>query len=66
MNANPPTPKQESGCLPEGYDMNSMLTPEQFCKWQQRSKGWFYRNQHSIKGRSMGRIHPATFLKDSR
>lgn len=28
---------QRAGCLPEGYDENSFLTPEQFAVWKQLS-----------------------------
>lgn len=28
---------QIPGCLPQGYDENSMLTPEQYAKWKQIS-----------------------------
>jgi hypothetical protein len=60
-------PKQIPGCLPEGYDLDSMLTPEQFCIWQQVGRAWFSRRSCTLPGvirrsREFVRIHPRTFL----
>lgn len=59
--------KQRRGCLPEGFDLDSMLTPEQFCIWQQVSRQWLTARKSSlpgvsIRGRNMVRIHPRTYI----
>lgn len=61
------TPKQISGCLPEGYDLDSMLTPDQFCLWQQVGRDWFGARVRQLPGviresRKQVRIHPRTYL----
>jgi len=58
---------QIPGCLPQGYDENSLLTLPQFAKWKQISlktakKRWPItpgRVQHSIRDR---RVHVKTYL----
>jgi hypothetical protein len=57
---------QLPGCLPEGYTLDSMLTPEQFCLWQQVKRRWLT-HRPRLKGlvhhsREMIRIHPRTYL----
>ena len=59
---------QQPGCLPQGYDLDSILTPEQFCIWWQVGKDWFSTNLPSMKGvishsRKTVRIHPRSFLE---
>lgn len=61
---------QLPGCLPFGYDLDSMLTPEQFCIWQQVSRDWFAARKDKLPGviehtREMVRIHPRTYLEKS-
>lgn len=59
---------QLPGCLPAGYDLDSLLTVEQFAAWRQKSerevrselpktKGMIKRNRKDI------RIHPRTYLE---
>lgn len=60
-------PKQIAGCLPAGYGLDSMLTPEQFCVWRGVSRRWFGANANSLPGvicesRNNKRIHPRTYL----
>lgn len=58
--------KQLPGCLPEGYTLDSMLTPEQFCTWQQVKPTWLARRPRLFgrlkESREMQRIHPRTYL----
>lgn len=61
---------QLPGCLPTGYDLDSMLTPEQFCIWQQCSREWLGANKSVLPGivshsREMLRVHPRTYLEKS-
>ena len=61
-------PKQIPGCLPKGYNLDSLLTVEQFAIWRQKS---LQRVRHQIpitKGvvgytQQDRRIHPRTFLE---
>lgn len=52
--------------LPKGYTLDDMLTPEQFCAWQQRSLKWFRSRKHLLPGvvreSTHTRIHPRTYL----
>lgn len=59
---------QTPGCLPTGYDLDSLLTPEQFCIWQQASKEWFKAHSATLPGviarsERMVRVHPRTYLE---
>ncbi|HYG22756.1 MAG TPA: hypothetical protein VEH04_08245 [Verrucomicrobiae bacterium] len=59
---------QKPGCLPTGFDLDSMLTPEQFCTWQQVERHWLTARKAQlpgviIRGRKMVRIHPRTFIE---
>lgn len=61
------SPAQTPGCLPAGFDMDSMLTPAQFCTWQNVSRQWFSSRLRLLPGvckhsRQMVRIHPRTYL----
>jgi len=59
------SPKQTPGCLPEGYSIDSILTPEQFCMWMQKSRIWLNRHRFVIPGYIMSeeRFHPRTYLE---
>jgi hypothetical protein len=62
--------KQIPGCLPPGYDLDSLLTPEQYCIWQQCCRAWFSARKHHMRGviihsRDMVRVHPRTYLDKS-
>ena len=64
------SPEQQRGCLPKGYDLDSMLTPDQFCAWQQVSREWFGSRIGILPGviresRKAIRIHPRTYLDES-
>lgn len=61
---------QLPGCLPSGHDLDSMLTPEQFCTWQDVTRDWFSARKNNLPGvvihsRKMVRIHPRTYLERS-
>lgn len=61
---------QLPGCLPFGYGLDSMLTPEQFCIWQKVGRDWFAARKDKLPGviwhsREMVRIHPRTYLEKS-
>ena len=63
--------KQAPGCLPRGYTLDSMLTPEQFCKWIQVGVDWFSARHEKLPGvkahsRKMIRIHPRTYLEQTK
>lgn len=65
------TSEQKPGCLPQGYTLDSMLTPEQFCVWQQVGVDWFSRRQAKLPGviahsRKMVRIHPRTYIEGTK
>lgn len=60
--------QQKPGCLPKGFNLDSMLTPDQFCVWQQVKRDWFKARIHTLPGvvahsRKMVRIHPRTYLE---
>jgi len=60
--------EQKPGCLPPGFDLDSMLTPEQFCIWQGVSRDWLSARVETMKGiiahsRQVIRIHPRSFLE---
>lgn len=72
MSATPATavsaPAQVPGCLPAGYDMDSLLTVEQFARWRQVSpytartalpytKGVIRRSREDV------RIHPRSYVE---
>lgn len=62
------TPQQLPGCLPRGFTIDSMLTPDQFCIWQQVGRAWFKARRKKLPGvkihsREMIRIHPRTYLE---
>jgi hypothetical protein len=64
------TPKQKPGCLPEGCDLDSLITPAQFCMWRQVSESWLKARKHNLPGivqtsRNDAVIHPRTFLEVS-
>ena len=59
---------QRPGCLPDGYDLDSMLTVGQFAVWQQVGYDTALAAHHSMKGvfkrsREWRRVHPRTFLE---
>lgn len=59
---------QLPGCLPEGCNLDSMLTPEQFCIWQGFSRDWLSARVETMKGiishsRKVIRIHPRSFIE---
>ena len=61
-----PTP-QLPGCLPEGYTLDSMLTPQQFCVWQGITTRWWSARRKTLPGvhvqsRQHIRIHPRTYI----
>ena len=61
-------PKQIPGCLPEGYDLDSLLTLEQFAIWRQVSVSTVRNELPLTKGvikwsREDVRIHPRTHLE---
>lgn len=58
---------QIPGCLPLGYDLDSLLTPSEFCVWQRKTLRWFSARRESLPGvcirsRKHVRIHPRTFI----
>ncbi len=62
--------KQIPGCLPRGYNLDSLLTPEQFAVWQQIAESTVRAMLPTMKGvitrtRKNIRIHPRTFLEMS-
>ena len=64
-------PEQISGCLPEGFNLDSMLTPKQFCRWVQKSADWFAAHRRALPGviahtRQAVLVHPRTYLEKSR
>ena len=66
----PKPPKQIPGCLPRGFDLDSMLTPEQFCAWRGVGREWFGSRIGMLPGviresRKAIRIHPRTYLDKS-
>lgn len=71
MKTIPVTSGQVPGCLPPGFNLDSMLTPDQFCEWQQVSRAWWSKRSATLPGvkrvsRSMVRIHPRTYLEGRR
>ncbi len=55
------------GCLPKGFGLDSMLTPDQFCVWQQVSRDWLAARARVLPGvvahsRKNVRIHPRNYL----
>lgn len=59
---------QLPGCLPKGCNLDSLLTPEQFCIWQQAGQDWFKRKKSKLAGvikmgRNMTRVHPRSYLE---
>jgi hypothetical protein len=65
MNAN--GGKQIPGCLPPGYSLDSLLTVEQFARWQDASLKWVWQHASALpgvihEGRKMTRFHPRTYL----
>lgn len=64
----PRNPKQIAGCLPTGFTLDSMLSPDQFCRWQQVGRAWFSKRLATLPGvvsesREHCRIHPRTYLE---
>ena len=60
--------KQNPGCLPRGYTLDSMLTVGQFATWQQKSVRWVRARLPIVPGviresRQHVRIHPRTYLE---
>lgn len=58
---------QLPGCLPAGYDLDSMLTREEFCIWQRVKKSWLRPRLCRLPGvvrysRKNIRIHVRTYL----
>lgn len=58
---------QVAGCLPDGYGLDSLLTPEQFAVWTQQGDGLVRRRLPGMRGarqesRNCWRIHPRTYL----
>ena len=59
---------QRPGCLPEGYDLDSMLTITQFAVWQQvgvqTARAALAGSMKGVlkRSREWWRIHPRTFL----
>jgi len=61
---------QISGCLPDGFGMDSMLTVEQFAAWQQMELATVRKLLPTMAGvvkrsRKNIRIHPRTYLETS-
>jgi hypothetical protein len=61
-------PRQIPGCLPHGYDLDSLLTVEQFSVWQQSPESTTRKRLSVTPGvirqsRKSVRIHPRTFLE---
>jgi len=59
---------QLPGCLPTGYDLDSLLTVAQFAVWRQKSEDVVRDELPSTKGvisrnRKDVRIHPRTYLE---
>jgi hypothetical protein len=59
---------QLPGCLPRGYDLDSLLTVEQFALWRQKSVETIRDELPTTKGvirrtRLDCRIHPRTYLE---
>ena len=60
---------QRPGCLPEGYDMDSMLTITQFAVWQQvgvqTARAALAGSMKGVlkRSREWCRVHPRTFLE---
>jgi hypothetical protein len=60
-------PVQRPGCLPKGFDLDSMLTPEQAATWQNLEPEWFRKHMDGMPGvrrltRETVRIHPRSYL----
>lgn len=63
-----PTAKQIPGCLPEGFDLDSLLTVEQFAMWRQKDPRSVRDEMPLTPGRIVTsrkdiRIHPRTYLE---
>jgi hypothetical protein len=63
----PNLPKQIPGCLPQGYDQDSLLTVEQFALWRQLAVSTVRAMIPTMKGvlrrtREDVRIHVRTYL----
>jgi hypothetical protein len=59
---------QPSGCLPAGFDMDSLLTVEQFAAWQQTPVKTVRKRLSWMPGvirtsRKNIRVHPRTYLE---
>ncbi len=59
---------QRPGCLPKGFDLDSLLTPEQAARWVNVPEPWFRRHMDGKPGvrresREMVRIHPRSYLE---
>ena len=59
--------KQRPGCLPPGFDLDGLLTPEQCAVWQQTSVITLRRRLENMPGviqesRKCVLIHPRTYL----
>jgi hypothetical protein len=60
--------RQLPGCLPKGFDLDSLLTVEQFAVWQQVAESTARAALASMNGvvrrsREWVRIHPRTYLE---
>jgi hypothetical protein len=58
---------QRAGCLPKGFDLDSLLTPEQAARWVNVPVTYFRRHMDGKAGvrresREMVRSHPRSYL----
>jgi len=66
------TPRQRSGCLPPGYNLDSLLTVAQFAVWRQVSEETARAHIGArlvpaiTHSRVDIRIHPRTYLEKSK
>lgn len=59
---------QIPGALPKGFDLDSLLTPEQFCVWANMDRRKFGTRARRMPGvirenRKHVRVHPRTYLE---
>ena len=60
--------KQLPGCLPKGYSLDSLLTPQQFMIWRGVKRTWWSAHGRLMPGvvkesRGTFRVHPRTYLE---
>jgi hypothetical protein len=63
-----PPVEQSPGCLPKGFDLDSLLTPDQFAVWEQVKVRQIRERLRGLpgviwEGQKLARIHPRTYLE---